>query len=276
MRLVTLALGILVTSCLLLGCKSARHQARLSTDDEQATIVSDGTEQEGGALADATRRRSELPSLQCSMAPERLVGCTCWPDIVPRLQAGLFSVKIAYQNDAATWMGWTSKTLACQNILGEFSEVFGGWDFQFPQEPVVDADGNTNLLCGSCGRDQGAKSCYDARLGGRFYRYDMWDINYSLYGMLQGLCNVPLVDAWMKIRAWKGLKAEYSERLWFWFQIGYYMAKTPTDQSETIEAVMARHGLVPPANEPLYKDCLHCQGDWRSHRPLKHKNYLVE
>lgn len=203
---------------------------------------------------------------QCIGAADRLDGCFCYPNIVPKLEATLRKVVSDFHYKRGIW-----QTLSCKNLLGQFIESLGGgWDIDFPTSNVdVLYRDFTVGYCGQCGKTKGNKTCYEAIVNGVKTKQDRWDVNYALYGTLQSLCGSDINAAWAKVRAWKALKGEWSERVWYWFQVGWGMGKN--DQSIIIDSHLRRLGT--PESHPMYKNCLYCPGAFNDNNPMDYKAY---
>ena len=189
-------------------------------------------------------------------------GCYCYPDIVPRLTITLREAVTKFRSKEGVM-----QNLRCQNILGEFSEAFGGWDLEFPTDYAsrkLTEDSYMGAPCGSCIYQVGTKVCYEAKILGKSYMYDVWDINYALYGTLQKLCGVSENEAWAKVIAWKKAKGEYSKTVWFWFKYGYMLADS--DMPSTSEAIFRK--LEVPMSDIRYENkCNRCpDGAWKTLR----------
>jgi hypothetical protein len=167
--------------------------------------------------------------------------------------------------------------LKCENILGEFSETFGGWDFRFPTDSYSNAQTNFATAvtpnCGTCSYTNGAKWCYEAKINGQSYLYDMWDINYALYGTLQRLCGAPLVASMAKVQSWKRLKGEYTDRVWFWFKFGYDL---PDPDSPTEIGAYFKKIKIPESDPRYASKCQSCPGGaWRNpSKLLEYTSYI--
>lgn len=113
---------------------------------------------------------SQMCRLDQSTGEASFPNCYCYPDIVPRLTITLRGIVSKFRQGAGIY-----QSLNCQNLAGEFSEAFGGWDLSFPGDFKADKVPGGKLMtqCGTCTYSVGNKVCYEANIKGKAYFYDV-------------------------------------------------------------------------------------------------------
>jgi hypothetical protein len=262
--------GILLALCICItisGCKwkpLGGTSSGKSDGSDNFSRQSEGASEQGGNIGMCRMEKAGQTDYS---------GCYCYPDIVPKLTITLRNLVQKFRSGQGL-----IQTLNCTNLLGEFSESFGGWDLDFPtdykSENLPGLPRPVATPCGTCVYPTGTKVCYEAKILGNSYFYDVWDVNYALYGTLQKLCDVAEVDAWAKVRGWKALKGQYSDRVWFWFRYGYSMADS--NLPSTADGLFSRLE-IPPSDPRYVNKCASCPGEWRNPaEPLSFKSYVID
>jgi hypothetical protein len=254
-------------SCKKTGATSmflSAHETK-SAGDRSADPVDDSSGQKSGFFP--------LCKLDASSNSGPVAGCYCYPDILPKLTRTLRDAILKFRANEGVM-----QNLRCENILGEFSEAFGGWDLEFPTDYTskkLNESSYAGAPCGTCVYTAGTKVCYEAKIFGKSYLYDMWDVNYALYGTIQKLCGISENEAWVKVAAWKKLKGEFSETVWFWFKFGYMLADS--SMPSTSDGILKK--LKIPESDPRYENkCHRCpDGAWKNpSSPMNFKSYLFD